>query len=216
MSPFRRPRTLLIIPVALVLSGLLALSSQGGSPGETPPAPPRLAVLVVFDQMRADYLVRWQDLFGDDGFRRLAREGAWFQNCHYPYANTVTAAGHSSQASSGIAMTLLVFIVVAGLAWIASGLARLRPWSRTPAVLTQVLAGVIGVYLLQAHRFDWGVPALLLALAGLAGLLAPPSLRALNRPGAPPAKETAATAKPKPQRSAAGGSGPRRPPVNRR
>jgi hypothetical protein len=93
-----------------------------------------------------------------------------------------TADGRSSQVSSGIALTLLVFIVVAGLAWIAVGLARVRPWSRTPAVLTQVLTGVIAIYLLQAHRFDWGVPALLLALAGLAGLLAPPSLRALNRP----------------------------------
>ena len=30
------------------------------------------------------------------GFRRLEQEGAWFQNCHYPYAHTVTAAGHAS------------------------------------------------------------------------------------------------------------------------
>jgi hypothetical protein len=92
-----------------------------------------------------------------------------------------TAAGRSYQASSGVALTLLVFIVVAGLAWIASGIARVRPWSRTPAVMTQVLTGVVAVYLLQASRFDWGVPALLLAVAGLAGLLAPASLRALGR-----------------------------------
>jgi hypothetical protein len=38
-----------------------------------------------------------------------------------------TAAGHSSQASSGIGLTLLAFIVVAGLALIAAGLARVRP-----------------------------------------------------------------------------------------
>jgi hypothetical protein len=79
---------------------------------------------------------------------------------------------------------------------IAAGLARVRPWSRTPAVMTQVLTGVIAVYLLQAHRFDWGVPALLLALAGLAGLLAPPSLRALSRPA--PAEEAPVSGKPKP------------------
>ncbi|HZU36489.1 MAG TPA: alkaline phosphatase family protein, partial [Gemmataceae bacterium] len=47
-------------------------------------------------QMRGDYLTRWHDLFGKDGFRRLENEGAWFQNCNYPYANTVTAAGHAS------------------------------------------------------------------------------------------------------------------------
>lgn len=121
-----------------------------------------------------------------------------------------TAAGHSSQSSSGIGLTLLAFIVAAGLGWIAAGLARGRPWSRTPAVMTQVLTGVIAVYLLQAHRFDWGVPALLLALAGLAGLLAPTSLRALSRPSPP--GEAPAASKPKPPDSRTGG----RPPANRR
>src|SRR6266852_1723994 len=57
---------------------------------------PRLAVLVVFDQMKADYLTRWQDLYDKEGFGRLQAEGAWFQNCHYPYAYTLTAAGHTS------------------------------------------------------------------------------------------------------------------------
>ena len=99
------------------------------------------------------------------------------------------AAGRSSQASSGIALTLFAFIVAAGLAWIAYGVAARRPWSRTPAVMTQVLTGVIAVYLLQAHRFDWGVPALLLALGGLTGLLTPASFRALTRP-VPPASTT--------------------------
>ena len=60
------------------------------------PQRPKLAVLVVFDQMRGDYVTRWQALFGKDGFQRLASEGAWFQNCDYPYADTVTAAGHAS------------------------------------------------------------------------------------------------------------------------
>jgi Type I phosphodiesterase / nucleotide pyrophosphatase len=57
---------------------------------------PRLAVLVVVDQLRGDYLERWAKLFGEGGFRRLQTEGAWFQDCHYPYASTVTAPGHAS------------------------------------------------------------------------------------------------------------------------
>ena len=63
------------------------------------PPPIKLAVLVVFDQMRADYLTRWNDLFGDDGFHRLEKDGAWFQNCRYPYAGTVTGPGHASMAT---------------------------------------------------------------------------------------------------------------------
>ena len=58
--------------------------------------PPKLLVLVAFDQMRGDYLQRWQKLFGTDGFARLQQEGAWYQNCHYPYAHTQTGPGHAS------------------------------------------------------------------------------------------------------------------------
>jgi predicted AlkP superfamily pyrophosphatase or phosphodiesterase len=57
---------------------------------------PRLAVLVVIDQLRGDYPTRWNDLFDADGFRRLQRDGAWFQNCHYPYAGTFTGPGHAA------------------------------------------------------------------------------------------------------------------------
>jgi predicted AlkP superfamily pyrophosphatase or phosphodiesterase len=75
---------------------------EQGAGGEKPPAPagqPRLAVLVFFDQLRGDYLTRWDKLFEDGGFHRLETEGAWFQNCHYPYSFTVTAAGHASVAT---------------------------------------------------------------------------------------------------------------------
>jgi hypothetical protein len=65
-----------------------------------PPSPPvKLAVLVVFDQLRGDYLTRWNDLFGGDGFHRLEKEGSWFRNCNYPHAGTVTGAGHASLAT---------------------------------------------------------------------------------------------------------------------
>ena len=91
------------------------------------------------------------------------------------------AAGQTYQRSSGVALVVLEFIVAAGLAAIASALARSRPWSRTPAVMTQLLTGVIGIFLVQAGRYDWGTPALVLAFAGLAGLFAPASLKALSR-----------------------------------
>src|SRR5262249_13976331 len=34
-----------------------------------------------------------------DGFHRLEREGVWFQDCHYPYAGTLTGPGHASLAT---------------------------------------------------------------------------------------------------------------------
>ena len=92
-----------------------------------------------------------------------------------------SASGNTWTASNAIAQIVFEAVVAAGVAWIAAGIARRRPWSRTPAVLTQVFTIMIAVWLLQAHRYAWGVPALLVAIAGLAGLLAPSSWRALAR-----------------------------------
>jgi hypothetical protein len=98
-------------------------------------------------------------------------------------AGVDTAAGRSYQQGSGIALTVIGVASAAVLALVAVGLARVRRWSRTPALLTQLFFGIVGIYLLQAHRLEWGVPLLVLAVAVLASLLAPPSLRALTRQG---------------------------------
>jgi hypothetical protein len=98
------------------------------------------------------------------------------------FAAVATANGRSYQLASGIALTLIALGTAAGLAAIAAGLARAKPWSRTPAVMTQLFVVIAGFTLLDGHRPEWGVPALLLAAICVAGLLTPASLRALNRP----------------------------------
>jgi hypothetical protein len=98
------------------------------------------------------------------------------------FAAASTADGRSYQLGSGIALVLIALGTAAGLAAIAVGLAQARPWSRIPAVMTQVFVVIAGVTLLDGHRPEWAVPALVLAVLSLAGLLAPASLRALNRP----------------------------------
>jgi hypothetical protein len=97
------------------------------------------------------------------------------------FAAAATADGESYQRASGIALTLIAVGVAAGFAAFAVGLARARPWSRTPVVMTQLFVVIAGITLLDGHRPEWGVPALLLAAACLAGLFTPASLRALNR-----------------------------------
>jgi hypothetical protein len=98
------------------------------------------------------------------------------------FAGVLTADGKSHQATAGIGLTVLALGTAAGLAAIAVGLARARPWSRTPAGMTQLFAVIAGIVLLDGHRPEWGVPALVLAAACMVGLLTPASLRALNRP----------------------------------
>jgi hypothetical protein len=96
-------------------------------------------------------------------------------------AGIATIQGKSYQTASGIAITLIGFGAAIGLGYVAFGLARMRRWSRTPALLTQLFTGIIGIYLVQGQRYDWGIPALVLCVAGFALLLVPPSTKALTQ-----------------------------------
>ena len=98
------------------------------------------------------------------------------------FAAVSTAEGRSYQLSSGVAATLIAIGMAAGLMAITRALAMAKPWTRVPTGITQVFVIIAGITLLQGHRPAWGVPALVLAVACLAGLATPASLRALNRP----------------------------------
>ena len=102
------------------------------------------------------------------------------------YAGISAAEGKSYQNSSGIALTAIGVGTAVALAFVAAGLARVRRWSRTPALLTQLFTGIVGIYLVQGGRIWIGAAALGLSVAGFALLLVPPSLRALTSPGMSP------------------------------
>ncbi len=65
-------------------------------------------LLIVVDQFRYDYLERFGDLFGPNGFGRLLRDGASWTQSNYDHAPTYTAPGHATMmtgaypAESGI------------------------------------------------------------------------------------------------------------------
>ncbi|SDS04711.1 Type I phosphodiesterase / nucleotide pyrophosphatase [Gillisia sp. Hel1_33_143] len=75
-----------------------SLSGTAQTPNQHPlnPDKPKLVVGVVVDQMRYDYLTRFWDKFGEDGFKRLIREGYNFKNNNFNYVPTYTAPGHTS------------------------------------------------------------------------------------------------------------------------
>ncbi len=101
------------------------------------------------------------------------------------FAAVATADGQSYQRASGVALTLIAIGTAALFAAFAAGLARAKPWTRTPVAMTQLFVVIAGITLLDGHRPEWGVPALLLAACCLAGLFTPASLRALSRPDKP-------------------------------
>lgn len=87
-----KKRTLLGVVLPFLASGLACFAQ----------APkPKLVVIVVIDQFRADYLSRFRtDYTG--GLDRMLREGANYTNAHYEHVPTVTAVGHSIIASGAM------------------------------------------------------------------------------------------------------------------
>jgi arylsulfatase A-like enzyme len=62
-------------------------------------AHPKLVIILVVDQFRADYLDRYRADFKGKGFRLFLDHGAYFEDCYYDYANTKTAPGHATLAT---------------------------------------------------------------------------------------------------------------------
>jgi predicted AlkP superfamily pyrophosphatase or phosphodiesterase len=88
-----------------VLAGLL-LSSLPSHPVARVQAPsrPSLLVVLVIDQMRSDYLARF-DAFWKRGVRRLLDDGAVYEETYYPYLNTVTCVGHATISTGSFPST---------------------------------------------------------------------------------------------------------------
>lgn len=86
-------RTALSVAAASLAALLLLGDSRAGAASA-----PRLAVILVVDQMRADYIDRFRrDWTG--GLERIVAHGAWFTNAAYPYLTTVTCSGHATIAT---------------------------------------------------------------------------------------------------------------------
>lgn len=57
---------------------------------------PKLVVGIVIDQMRWDYLYRYYERYGSDGFKRLLDEGFSNENTYISHLPTSTGIGHST------------------------------------------------------------------------------------------------------------------------
>src|ERR1700750_28948 len=79
-----------IVAAAAAATVLMTLS-----PAAAIQPPPKLTVLIVVDQMRADYVDRFKDQW-TGGLKRMVSQVAGFQKLNYPYLTTVTCAGHAT------------------------------------------------------------------------------------------------------------------------
>lgn len=85
----------------LLYSVLVMVMLCGGSVAEPVARPrfperPKLVVVLVIDQFRYDYLMRFRPFFEKSGFNLLLDGGAVFTDCRYNYATTITGPGHAT------------------------------------------------------------------------------------------------------------------------
>ena len=93
-------QSVLLVLLTLVM-GCSTLSrkrdaNQVSSTSSTGIQQPKLVVGIVVDQMRYDYLTKFYDYYGDDGFKRLMNNGFNAVNHNFNYVPTYTAPGHAS------------------------------------------------------------------------------------------------------------------------
>ncbi len=86
-------RLVLCVLITLVLVGWIVPARTAANPNF--PNRPKLVLVLVIDQFRYDYLMRFRPYFGAGGFNRLL-EGAVFTDCRYDYASTITGPGHAT------------------------------------------------------------------------------------------------------------------------
>ncbi len=82
--------------ICRLLVALLVLPGMPLARASAYDAHPRLVIILVVDQFRADYLDRYRADFKGRGFRLFLDHGAYFEDCYYDYANTKTAPGHAT------------------------------------------------------------------------------------------------------------------------
>ncbi len=100
-----------IAGIAALVATIFALAWHMEGRAATPPAKeanavvrPKLVVILVVDQMRADYLDKFRAQW-TGGLKRLLEEGAWFRDAAYPYAATETCVGHATISTGAFPTT---------------------------------------------------------------------------------------------------------------
>ena len=99
MIKMKRQSVLLVLLTLVIGCSTLSRkrdANQVSSTSSTGIQQPKLVVGIVVDQMRYDYLTKFYDYYGDDGFKRLMNNGFNAVNHHFNYVPTYTAPGHAS------------------------------------------------------------------------------------------------------------------------
>ncbi|NOZ34752.1 MAG: alkaline phosphatase family protein [Chlorobi bacterium] len=83
-------KAILTITLSVFLS--IHIFSQKKIPSEKP----KLIITIVVEGMRYDYLYKYWDKFTEGGFKKLVKEGKYYQNAEYDYLYTKSSCGYAT------------------------------------------------------------------------------------------------------------------------
>lgn len=94
-------KSLLFLGFILMIGSILAQKSTTSS-NPQPTSKPKLVIGLMVDQMRWDYLYRYQNRYGKGGFNRLLNQGFSCENTFINYTPTATGCGHATVYSGTV------------------------------------------------------------------------------------------------------------------
>ena len=93
--------------IYITLLAVLGLNAEEAAAQDSIKYAPRLVVNITIDQLRTDYLEALSPVFGNDGFKRLLREGLVYRNASYPFTKIDRASAISSVITGTSCLALL-------------------------------------------------------------------------------------------------------------
>ena len=131
--------------IYITLLAVLGFNSEELKAQDSIKYAPRLVVNITIDQLRTDYLEAFAPVFGNDGFKRLFREGLVYESASYPF----TKINRASAISSVITGVSPYYHSIVGETWLDKE--TLRPISCTENMKvpgmpspTQLMVSTIG------------------------------------------------------------------------
>jgi predicted alternative tryptophan synthase beta-subunit len=95
------------------------------------------------------------------------------------YVGIEAIIGRPHDLASAVALAVMAVLAGVGILAVSRGLWQVRRWGRAPALLTQIFAVIAAVSMIQSRRHALGAILIVVAVAGAAALLSPPTTRAL-------------------------------------
>ena len=87
--------SMLKIYIALCCFFVLTLNPLIQAQSKSNPKLPKAVIVISYDQMRGDYPENFSRFWGNKGFNRIIKEGAYSPLCHFNHVSNMTCPGHA-------------------------------------------------------------------------------------------------------------------------